>query len=58
MCFVVFIERRHMSSLQTAYGDQAVSTLNDVRALKGNRELEWSDLMGFPVAVRRIEALR
>lgn len=43
---------------KTAYDYQDVPTLNDVRSLKGDSELEWNDLIGFPVALRKAAALR
>jgi hypothetical protein len=44
--------------LQTAYDYWDVPTLNEVRSLKGDVELEWNDLIGFPVALRKAAALR
>jgi hypothetical protein len=41
-----------------AYDDLAVPTLNEIQAMKGGRELEWSDLVGFTMAVRRLAKIR
>ncbi|XP_023717967.1 neuroendocrine convertase 1 isoform X2 [Cryptotermes secundus] len=43
---------------KTAFDYSDVTTLNEVRSLKGDGELEWNDLIGFPVALRKVDALR